>query len=105
MGLENAIQVGNLAAIVLLLCAGLIDKLDTTMLTRALQNSNGNDPCIMNYMLAAADLKDMDMYRFTSEVEAERDEVRRNIGRKSEQGRLDFLDNIKGTLESYHSGK
>jgi hypothetical protein len=56
-------------------------------------------------MLAAADLKDMDMYRFASEVEAERDEVRRNVGRKSEQGRLDFLDNIKGTLESYHSGK
>lgn len=56
-------------------------------------------------MLAAADTKGMDMYRFASEVEAERDEVRRNAGRKSERGRLDFLDNIKGTLESYHPRK
>lgn len=59
----------------------------------------------MNYMLAAADLKNVDMYRFTSEVEAERDAARRSVGQNSEQGRLDFLDNIKVTLESYHVGK
>jgi hypothetical protein len=81
--------------------AGLVYKLDTTMLIWALQNVRSNNFTIMSYLLAKADLRDADEHKFRCELAAERDKA----DWKADQDRLVFLDAIESRLEVHQSGK
>ena len=80
--------------------AGLIYKLDTTMLVWALQNVGGNKIAIMHYLLARAGLRDADENKFRCELAAERDQA----DWKADHERLAFLDAVKSRLKMFKSG-
>lgn len=87
--------------ILLLMWAGLVHKLDTKMLIWALHNVGSNKIAIMGYLLARADLTDVDESTFRWELEAERDKA----GWKVDQDRLAFLDAVKDRLDVHKSGR
>ena len=87
--------------ILLLMWAGLVYKLDTTMLIWALQNVRSNNFTIMSYLLAKSDLRDADEHKFRCELATERVKA----GWKADQDRLVFLDAIESRLELHQPGK
>ncbi|KIN01490.1 hypothetical protein OIDMADRAFT_19303, partial [Oidiodendron maius Zn] len=100
LGFRDALQAGEFPVILLLMWAGLVHKLDTKMLIWALHNVGSNKIAIMGYLLASADLTDVDESTFRSELEAERDKA----SWKVDQDRLAFLDAVKDRLEVHKSG-